>query len=58
MNKYTYLWVVQGFYGSWEDLFASEDWIEAKGDLKAYRENEVGSFRFIRRREINKIEGV
>ncbi len=50
MSKYEYLWVVQGFYGTWEDLTQSEIWREAKSDLKAYRENENGVFRLIQRR--------
>jgi len=53
-NKYTYLWIIQGFYQRWEDLTCSENWKEAKQDLKAYRDNEMGIFRIIRRREINK----
>jgi hypothetical protein len=52
MNKYTYLWVIQGYYGRWEDLSAYELWIEAKADILAYRENEGGRFRLIQRREI------
>ena len=51
MNKYNYLWVVQGYYQRWEDLTASEVYIEAKLDLKAYRDNEPGIFRIIQRRE-------
>lgn len=36
-------YVVQGNYGyGWEDLTASDNQAEAKNDLKAYRENEVG----------------
>ena len=52
-NKYTYLWVVQGFYQGWEDLTASEIWREAKQNLREYRENESGMFRLIQRRELN-----
>ena len=51
MKKYNYLWVIQGYYNTWEDLSAYELWIHAKADLKAYRENEVGTFRIIQRRE-------
>ena len=53
-KKYNYLWIVQGFYSGygWEDLTASELWIEAKSDLKAYKENEPGIFRLIQRREV------
>ena len=50
MNKYDYLWIVQGFYKGWEDLTASAVWREAKIDLKAYRDNEDGAFRLIHRR--------
>jgi hypothetical protein len=58
MNKYSYLWIVQGFYNAWEDLTASESWLEAKTDLKAYRDNEKGVFRLIQRRELNTNKGV
>lgn len=51
MAKYNYFWVVQGFYGRWEDLCAGT-WREARIDLKAYRENEKGIFRIIQRREL------
>lgn len=54
-KKYTYLWIVQGFYQGWEDLTASEIWREAKLNLKEYRENEKGLFRLIQRRELNKL---
>lgn len=54
MNKYTYLFVLQGNYGQgWEDLTASEKRKEVRNDLKAYRENEGGIYRIIRRRELN-----
>ena len=49
------IWVVQGNYGygqGWEDVTAAENWKEAKGYLRDYRENERGvPFRVIRRRE-------
>lgn len=51
-KKYTYLWVVQGFYQCWEDLTCSEIYRESQLDLKAYRENEQGLFRLIQRREV------
>lgn len=51
-SKYEYLWIVQGFYGKWEDLCASEIYRDAKLDLKAYRDNEKGIFRLIQRREL------
>jgi hypothetical protein len=49
MSKYEYVWIVQGYYCGWEDLTAGS-YIEAKNDLKAYKENENGSFRVIQRR--------
>ena len=56
-NKWMYLWIVQGHYGSqygWEDLTASESYREARADLKSYRENEPGyAHRQIQRRELN-----
>ncbi len=51
MRKYNYLWVIQGYYNTWEDLSAYELLTWAKDDLKRYRENEVGTFRLIQRRE-------
>lgn len=55
-NKYVYLFVLQGNYGyyGWEDLISSENRQEVRDDLKAYRENEGGIYRIIRRREFNK----
>lgn len=52
-NKYTYLYVLQGYYNGWEDLTASENYKEIKTDLKAYRENERGLYRIIQRRISN-----
>ena len=55
-NKYNYLFVVQGYYSKycgWEDVCAAEHYIEARDDLKAYRENEPEyRHRMIRRREL------
>lgn len=55
MNKYIYLYVVQGHYSyGWEDLTQSEDRSEARADLKAYQNNELGvAHRLIKRRELN-----
>ncbi len=53
-NKYEYLWIIQGYYARWEDLSAYDIYKEAKADLRAYRENEKGVFRIIKRRELNK----
>ena len=53
-NKYIYLNVLQGNYGfGYEDLTASESYSEVKKDLKAYRENDLRSYRIIKRREVN-----
>jgi hypothetical protein len=54
MNKFTYLYVIQGLYGNtYVDLTQSESYKEIKIDLKAYRNNENGSFRIIKRRILN-----
>ena len=55
VNKYQYLWVVQGHYGScgWEDLTASTNYREARDDLRDYRYNEPYPHRLIKRREPN-----
>jgi hypothetical protein len=54
VNKYVYLWVVQGSYGhGWEDLTAAEDRSEARGYARDYRNNDTASIRLIRRREPN-----
>lgn len=54
MNKYEYLWVVQGNYGQgWEDLTCG-NYREARDNLKDHRLNEVGiPFRKIQRRILN-----
>lgn len=51
-NKTKPEYIVQGNYGyGWEDLTASDNPLEAKADLKAYRENELGvAHRLITRR--------
>lgn len=54
-NKYVYLTVLQGNYGyGWEDLTASENYAEVKQNLKDYRLNEGGTYRIVKRRELNK----
>lgn len=56
MNKYIYLFVVQGWYDSqygWEDLCASENLREAAAWLRDYRSNEPNRHRLIQRRELN-----
>jgi hypothetical protein len=53
-NKYSYIFVVQGFYSyGWEDLTQSESRKEARDDLRTYQQNEPGAFRIIQRRELN-----
>ena len=60
MNKFNYLYVLQGNYGyghGWEDLTAAinsfKGWKEVKADKKSYVENEGGTYRIIERRELN-----
>ena len=56
INKYLYLFVVQGDYGyGWEDLTASESYKSAIADLRAYRKNDsyATGHRIIKRRELN-----
>jgi hypothetical protein len=54
MNKYIYLYVLQGAYGcGWEDLTASESLKETKQNKKEYQDNERGKYRIISRRDIN-----
>lgn len=57
VNKYLYLYVVQGRYSSeygWEDLCSSEDFREAAEDLRSYNNEEGGfSHRVVMRRELN-----
>lgn len=54
MNKYTYLFVLQGRYGfGWEDLTAATTRKEIRGYLRDYRVNEGGEYRIIQRREVN-----
>lgn len=55
-NKYQYIWVLQGNYGfghGWEDLTAEEQYREIRARKREYVENEGGSYRIIRRRELN-----
>lgn len=57
-NKYEYLYVLQGHYsgGGWADLTAAPKTAagrrEVRADLRAYRENEGGAYRIIKRREL------
>lgn len=50
MNKYNYIWVLQGYYNRWEDLTASEKYTEVVQDLHDYVDNMKGVYRIIRRR--------
>lgn len=52
-NKFSYAWIVQGYYGfGWEDLTCGT-YREAKIDLKAYRDNAKEPVRIIQRRMLN-----
>jgi len=58
VNKYIYLWVLQGDYGygqGFEDLTASENFHDVRNDRKAYRLNDdqVRRLRIVQRREPN-----
>ena len=56
VNKYNYLWVVQGNYGGygWEDLAESESYQEARYNLREYRiSSGPAPHRIIQRREAN-----
>lgn len=55
MNKYSYLWILQGQYGGgWEDLTAADTWKELRDYKKDYQLNEPGTpLRIIQRRELN-----
>ena len=59
MNKYTYLYVLQGNYGfGWEDLTCENKsifgaWGRIKQTKREYIENEGGHYRIISRRELN-----
>lgn len=46
------MWIVQGNYGEgWEDVTSSENYKEARQDLKDYRENDkIYSYRLILKR--------
>jgi hypothetical protein len=60
MNKFDYLYVLQGQYGhGWEDLAAEDQtpqgWKAIKQTRKEYRENEGGTYRIIKRRELAKL---
>ena len=51
MNKFEYLFVLQGYYAfGWEDLTTEDTLREAKEQMRTYRENEGGTYRVIQRR--------
>ena len=49
MNKYQYIWVLQGYYSRREDLTSSEKYSEVVQDLHDYVNNMKGVYRIIRR---------
>ena len=57
VNKYSYVKVIQGNFGyGWEDvsLYDKQDFSLVKNDLKEYRLSNIGSYRVIDRRILNK----
>lgn len=57
-NKYSYYYILQGHYSmGWEDLCAAdqthEGWQEMRDNKKDYHFNEGGTYRIIKRRELN-----
>lgn len=56
INKYKYLYVIQGNYGSrWEDVSYEDNYKDARRCLKDYLDNEKQyPHRLITRRELNK----
>lgn len=60
-NKYSYLYVLQGYYGAgWEDLCAADQTRKGKKEMienrKDYEKNEGRAYRIIKRRELNSQE--
>ncbi len=59
INKFNYLYILQGNYGThgWEDVTAAEHTPqghkEIRANLKDYRQNEGKTYRIISRREPN-----
>lgn len=64
MNKYSYLYVLQGNFGyGWEDLTAEDKngpknqygtpWQRIKQNKKEYIDNQPARYRIINRRELN-----
>ena len=53
-NKYVYLFVLQGNYRhGWEDLTAETLFSEIRARRREYVRNEGGTYRIIKRRELN-----
>jgi len=54
MNKYEYLWVVQGYYAQgWEDVDCG-NYFDTRVNLALYKQNESNTpFRRIQRRVLN-----
>ena len=56
-NKYNYLWVIQGYFGGWEDVSEYDkkeySYADVRHDLKEYRLSNTGAYRLIERRELN-----
>ena len=57
-KKYSYLYILQGFYAhGWEDLAAEDQTPQGQKAIrqtrKEYQDNERGSYRIIKRRERN-----
>ena len=45
-------YILMGLYcGKWEELASYDNMAEARADKKAYRENERGSYKIIKKRE-------
>lgn len=54
VNRWLYLWIVQSYWGGWEDVTAADTLKEARGYLRDYRVNEPHiTHRLIKRREPN-----
>jgi hypothetical protein len=55
INKWDYLWIIQGRYSrSWEDVFTADNYKQARSILWDYKNNDIAyAHRLIRRRELN-----
>lgn len=54
INKYLYMWVLQGKYDTWEDLTAEDTYREIRKRGKEYIRNAPGiEYRIVRKREVN-----